>query len=290
MDIKLENDSIELVISSHGAEMKSFRKKSEDTEYIWTGDPEVWGRHAPVLFPIVGRLKEEKYSYSGKEYSMHQHGFARDMEFSIDESTSNKAVFCFESDEASKDVYPFDFRFYISYELIAQAVIIKYRVVNKGTGEMLFSIGAHPGFNCPFINGENFEDYYLEFEKQEDLSTYVISGGLISSIKRPVDGDGKVISLNKKLFKDDALIFEDLKSRTITLKSKKNDHLVTMFINNFKYLGIWTKPDDAPFVCIEPWNGIADFEDCSGKLEDKTGIIHLPAEDVYECGLMIEID
>lgn len=290
MEFTLANEYITVVSKDKGAELCSIKSKSSNLEYLWQADPAFWNRHAPVLFPIVGRLRDDKTIIAGKEYSMTQHGFARDMIFEVVEHSSSTITYRITSSEETKKRYPYDFALYIGYMLRDNQVEVSYRVENKDKKNIFFSIGAHPGFNCPLEEGENFEDYYLEFDKEELISSFRLRNGVVQERKELLfDTKVKNLKLSKDLFKEDAIMLEDTESAELSLKSGKTGRGITVNYKGFPYLGIWSKPDGAPFVCIEPWFGIADFAGSSGIYEEKKGIMELKEEEGFSCSFIIKI-
>jgi galactose mutarotase-like enzyme len=285
----LENETIKVGISKKGAELKSFYSLKDEMEFLWDGNPDVWGRTSPVLFPIVGGLKDGEYIYKGKVYKLGQHGFARDLDFEVVEEKEGSITYLLSSNEETRKVYPFEFNFYINYKLEKNKLIIGYKVENLGKEEMLFSLGAHPAFATPTDEEIKFSDYYLEFEKVEKASIYPLNGRYISREKIPYLKNEKIVELREDIFKNDALIFKDLKSNKVSLRCKKSSRRVTMDYSDFEYIAFWNKVG-AKFVCLEPWNGIADFEDSNKKLENKDGIIKLGGKGIYTVNLEISIN
>jgi galactose mutarotase-like enzyme len=286
MLIKLDNGILEAAIKSHGAELSSLKK--DGTEYMWQADKKIWGRHAPVLFPIVGRVKNNKYRVGQKEYELFQHGFARDMEFELTESGADFAVYRLKSSEDTLLKYPYNFQLDICYTLYGSSITEEYRVKNMYDKPIYFSIGAHPGFNCPLADGETVEDYYLQFEQSETGDRYYLENGLIARREAYLENT-KVIPLTQQLFADDALIFKNLKSVEVALKSRKSNKFVNVRFAGFPYLGIWSKPGGAPFVCLEPWCGVTDSIDHSGILSEKEGIYSLEPGQEFRRQFSIEI-
>lgn len=256
---------IEIKTVSKGAELVSI--KMDGFEKMHDGES-FWNRHAPVLFPIVGKLKDGKTIIEGKEYFMGQHGFARDMEFEVLGENS----YLLKSSEESLKMFPYEFEFYISYEVNENEVITKYKVINKDNKQMIFGLGGHPAFNCEYSSGK----YRLEFEDIEDeIEVYQLEDGLV---KENPEKTSKFIKenrifLDKDIFKNDAIIFKNIKSRKVYLKTEIKTILAFEF-KDFPYLGIWSKPD-APFVCIEPWFNTADRINSNGVFEEKEDLIEL---------------
>ena len=289
MNYEIKNEHIKAKIKSFGAELNSLQKIDEDLEYMWQGDSKYWNRHSPILFPIVGRLKNDSYTYQNQKYNMTQHGFARDKEFEVIKNEVDFIEFRLKSDEKTLEIYPFSFELYLSYKLEKNSLIVSYKVINKSDDKMLFSIGAHPAFNWTLKEDEKKEDYFLEFENIKQTKRYFLNdkGLVYDSVDLKII-DNK-IALNEELFKNDALVFEDLNIKTLTLKNSINENYIKLNFENFPYLGIWSKPTGAPFICIEPWFGVADSFDSSKNLEDKKGIITLLKDEIFSSFYSIEI-
>ena len=289
MNYEIKNEHIKAKIKSFGAELNSLQKIDEDLEYMWQGDSKYWNRHSPILFPIVGRLKNDSYTYQNQKYNMTQHGFARDKEFEVIKNEVDFIEFRLKSDEKTLEIYPFSFELYLSYKLEKNSLIVSYKVINKSDDKMLFSIGAHPAFNWTLKEDEKKENYFLEFENIKETKRYFLNdkGLVYDSVDLKII-DNK-IALNEELFKNDALVFEDLNIKTLTLKNSINENYIKLNFENFPYLGIWSKPSGAPFICIEPWFGVADDENSNQNFEDKKGIITLEKDEIFSCFYIIEI-
>ncbi|MDD3009190.1 MAG: aldose 1-epimerase family protein [Arcobacter sp.] len=288
MNYEIKNEFIKAKIRSFGAELNSLQKCGKDLEYIWQGDAKYWARHSPILFPIVGRLKEDSYFYKNQKYNMSQHGFARDKEFEIIEQKDDFLEFRLCSDEKSLEIYPFDFELYLSYKLEKSSLIISYKVKNKSDEKMLFSIGAHPAFNWSLEKDLKKEDYFLEFEVNNSKRYFLNELGLVYD-SMDLEFEEKKLFLNEELFKNDALVFNDLNIKNLIFKNIKNENFIKLNFENFPYLGIWSKPSGAPFLCIEPWFGIADEDSSNQNLEEKKGIITLQKDEVFSCFYSIEV-
>ncbi len=272
MIYSLENSMISIAVSSKGAELQSIIHKDFGLEYIWSGDPKFWGKKSPVLFPVVGALKNNSYQYKRNTYRLSRHGFARDMEFDVTEQNEDGITFTLNSNEETFAQYPFQFSFSVRYKLDGNRVNVIYIVRNTGNEEMLFSAGGHPAFKIPLIDGTSFEDYYLEFNHFENASRWSLSKeGLIEDYSIPVLEHTNKLPLKKSMFYEDALVFKELVSKSILILSDKTSHGLKLNFKGFPYLGIWSAKD-ADFVCIEPWCGIADNVNASGELSEKEGI------------------
>lgn len=277
----LTSNEISLTINSQGAELSSVKNRN-GLEFIWQAKPDVWARHAPVLFPIIGKLKNNQFIFEGKTYELPQHGFARDMELSLKEKNDTSCVFELRSDANTKKVFPFDFVFQIIYILNGNKLTIKYNVKNPGSDALFFSIGAHPAFNVPLQANETFEDYYLEFEKN-NYNVTILNEGLRTSSKQNLEVKDKKLFLSKNLFDRDALVFENSQIDSMALCSSKSNHKIIMHSKNFPYFGIWSKKGCTQFVCLEPWFGIADHENTNQNFSQKEGIISLNANEEFVC-------
>jgi galactose mutarotase-like enzyme len=284
----LSNSELSVSVKNAGAELTSISNKNSGIEYLWKGESSVWGRQSPILFPIVGRLQGNSYISNHQTYLLPQHGFARDMEFSVKESQSDKIVLSLVYNEETLKKYPYKFELQVSYSLKGRKLTVGYKVINLQETTLFFSIGAHPGFTCPVFENEKYEDYYLEFNKPETLSLHILQEGLISNKTVPFLKEEKKIPLSYELFKNDALVFKNYKSDFISLKHKDKGEIFKFHFAGYPFLGIWSKP--GPFVCIEPWYGIADFVDHKGILEEKTGIQSIPKGGMFECEWAVEFN
>ncbi len=285
----IANEFLQIKIKSKGAELSSIQKGG--LEYFWQADASVWGRHAPVLFPIVGKVVDNTYKHNGKSYTLTQHGFARDAEFELVSQTADSCRFVLKSSEASLEKYPFKFSFYIDYKLENSVVKVSFDVVNEGDETMYFQLGGHPAFNTPLQQGELFEEYEVVFPENELLNTWLINldKGLIKHEQEQVIHHGGKISLNKYVFDKDALIFKQFHSRRVSLLHQKTQKGVQMYLGTFPYLGIWAPKGAEKFVCLEPWQGHSDFEDFTGELKNKEGIISLEKNQHYNAWYAVEI-
>jgi galactose mutarotase-like enzyme len=284
----IENEFLKVSAKDSGAELISIKNKKNNVEYLWQGDPKFWGRRAPVLFPIVGKVKGNQYRAEGKSYELPQHGFARDSYFEISDKKESSITFSLKSSPDTLKVYPYQFELHITYKLIKNKVEISYEVKNTDTKKIWFSIGAHPAFNCPLEPEAKLTDYYLEFEKEEQADKYLLEDGLLNGKKEKMLNNEKKIQLTEELFKSDALIFKNLKSSSVSLKSSTGAASLIFNFKGFPFLGIWSKP--GPFVCIEPWYGHADMVDFSGELKDKEGIQSLEKGSSFNCIYSMEIN
>jgi galactose mutarotase-like enzyme len=275
MSVVLENHILKVSVHEKGAELFSVFNKKTKLEYMWSGDPAFWGKTSPVLFPIVGALKKDSYFFNGKSYSLPRHGFARDRVFEVESKTIDQVVFRIESGIETLNKFPFSFSLRIIYQIKDNSLTVSYDVVNEGGQMMHFSLGAHPAFKVPLVDTTRYEDYYLEFNSTENAPAWAISPeGLIANSTTPVLQNTSRLPLRKELFYEDALVFKNLKSDSITLKSALHQHGLDFAFAGFPFFGIWAAKG-ADFVCLEPWCGIADPIDHNQHLESKEGIQHL---------------
>ena len=291
MRYQLENESVLLSVDSKGAELKSLIGKENGQEYLWCGDEKYWNRTSPVLFPIVGRLIDDRYTYEGKTYEMHQHGFARDREFTLIHQSDCELVMRLQSDDASKAVYPFDFALEIGYRLSEKSVTVSWKVINTGEKEMYFSIGGHPGFVCPLNQEEKQENYSVRIGAGEDsVASTLLTGGYVSDeMEEYALGEGGILPLADGLFDKDALILEDHQAQEAGLVTPDGREYITLKFDA-PLFGIWSPPKKhAPFVCIEPWHGRSDRVGFDGSLCDREWGNHLDTGEVFEASYRILI-
>ncbi|MEM8965424.1 MAG: aldose 1-epimerase family protein [Bacteroidota bacterium] len=284
----LENDYLVATFKAEGAELTSVRRKVDNQECIWQADPAVWARHAPILFPIVGRLKGDQYQVNEAVYSMGQHGFARDQSFSLVDQSSTEITFGLTASPETQKVYPFNFVLDIRYTLREDELNVAYQVINRDQAVMPFSIGAHPAFYCPAQQEQQWEEYHLQFEKPETLDRHLLENGLRSGGTERLLTDKNVLPLHQKLFELDAIVFKDVKSNWVRIvRQSDGKPMVTVTFTGFPYLGIWQKVG-ADFYCIEPWYGIADATNSSGDFMEKEGVQQLSPEEQFTTGYQIK--
>ncbi len=290
MKYSIENDFLRISVEEVGAELCQIQSSATGKEFMWNADPEVWGSYAPVLFPAIGAIKNGFVKYNGGEYKVPRHGFIRNnANVKLIDQTTDSLTFGLKFSEETLAIYPFRFEFRITYQLDGNRIIVRHQIKNHDKEKMLFSLGGHPAFKCPLNEDEVYEDYYLEFEKIENDSTWLLEkDGLVGKNTRPVLENTNILHLNPHLFDNDALIFKHLKSRKVSLRSNKSSQVVTVHYQDFPYLGIWAKPN-AHFVCIEPWLGIADNADSDQDFNTKEGIIKLAGGAEFEAEFLIEV-
>jgi len=279
--ITLENDYIQVSLAAKGAELQRLFSKETQLEYLWNGNDQYWGKHSPVLFPIVGALKNDSFTYKGETFHLPRHGFARDQVFEAEKISASEAVFMLKETEESLKVYPFHFELKLKYKLIERKLNLTYEVVNTGKNELLFSLGAHPAFAVPNTPKTDYNDYYLAFNADKKLTFWKLDNGLIAKDTGNINLNGHKLNLKHELFYNDALVFKTLQSNCISLLNTKNDFGLHFHFEDFPFFGIWAATD-APFVCLEPWCGVADDVDHNQELAHKEGIIKLDAGQNWE--------
>ncbi|WP_316848406.1 aldose 1-epimerase family protein [Pedobacter psychrodurus] len=274
--ITLENDYIKVSLAAKGAELQGLFSKETQLEYLWNANPKYWAKHSPVLFPIVGSLKNNIFNYQGKSYELPRHGFARDHVFNFEKISETEAVFTLTQNEDTLKVYPFYFELKLWYRLVDRKLNLTYEVINTGTEELLFSIGAHPAFAVPNTPNTVYEDYYLAFNTDERLTFWKLEDGLVADETEAIELGSHKLNLKHELFYNDALVFKTLQSNCISLLNTKNDYGLHFHFEDFPFFGIWAATD-APFICLEPWCGVADGVHHDQEFIHKEGIINLDA-------------
>ncbi|MEN2283082.1 aldose 1-epimerase family protein [Algoriphagus sp. SE2] len=276
MKYSLQSNSLSIQITKIGIELSSIKSKKTGLEYIWQADPTIWASHAPVLFPIIGILKDCYTLINGEKYFIPKHGLVRNSDkINLIHSTENTLQFRFSWDEETFQKYPFQFQFDVIFTLSDNSIKVEHIIENLGEETMYYSVGGHPAFNCPLHPEEKYEDYFLSFPEKETDSTWLLDeNGLVSDKQKKILDNSSKLTLNKHLFDNDALIFKHLKSKKVSLNHVINGPILSLEFKDFEYLGIWAKPA-APFVCIEPWLGIADSSQSNHDFKNKEGILQL---------------
>lgn len=274
-NVKLSNESLCVDISSFGAQLKSIKK--DGVQFLKTEKTSEWEDSAPVLFPICGCLKDDKYIYGGKEYFMEGHGFASVSEFEVETASDEKAVFLLSSSEKTLKIYPFEFEFRVTYEIKEDMIFISYDVTNKGENDMYFSVGSHEGYVCP----EGIEDYSIIFDENEDMGISLLDGVLLNGEKKMLYKNTKELPLKYEYYDFvDTLVFENLKSRKLTLLNRNTKRAARLDFSGCDNLLIWSAPGEK-YICIEPWAGLPDFVDSNYDITMKPGIIRLKKDKKY---------
>ncbi len=274
MTITIASAQLTAAIDTMGAQLTSFRTAS-GLELLWQADPAIWGRHAPILFPIIGRLRGGRYTVGGREYAIGQHGFARDKEFELLEQGEDYAVFQLQEDAETLAKYPFAFCLQVRYDLKGGTLTKTHTVTNRGGETMYYELGAHDGFRTTLLPGERMEDYYIQFPGQREIHPYGMNeAGHFTLPKSTYPLAGDRLPMPPRVFGLDTVTLDDLPVRRVTLANGKNPIRLTVVFDQFPYLGIWTqtRPEYTHYVCIEPWTTLPEAEFTSSALEEKPGI------------------
>ena len=291
--LNLVSHTAHVEINLRGAEITSFRSLVTGREYLWQADPVQWAHHAPLLFPIIGRLPSDTYLHEGQAYNLSPHGFANHQKFELLAQDAASCTLQLTSSAASYAVYPFEFVLQIHYELRASILTVGWRVSNPmASRELLFSIGAHPAFGCPLRPevGERFEDYAIHFDHPVVLHRQLLHHDLRTGLIATIPQEPTMLPLSYSLFTNGALIFNQVDFVCLTLrKADKTGPFVRVQFDEFPYLGLWTKGPGAAFICIEPWQGISSVIDPPQELRNKEGIMVLAPGREYAVSYSVEI-
>ncbi|AMA59719.1 aldose 1-epimerase family protein [Bradyrhizobium sp. CCGE-LA001] len=272
----LRSGRLAATVKAHGAELCSLTGGA-GFEFVWQAGPE-WPRHAPLLFPIVGRLANDELRHRGKSYRMTQHGFARDSRFAWAERGESRCTLVLEDSAATRALYPFAFRLSAAYAIDESGLDLTLTIANTGEETLPASIGGHPAFNWPLRAEGVKEDYALTFAQAESSPVRRLDGGLLRPAAEPSPIKGAVLPLSESLFADDAIIFERIDSNSVRYAAGQGASTgtwLTMSWRGFRELGVWSKPAGAPFLCIEPWRGYASPAGFAGEFSDKPGLMHI---------------
>ena len=268
----LSSGRMSAIVAAHGAELQSLRS-ADGHELLWQAGPQ-WPRHAPLLFPIVGRLKNDELRHQGKTYPMTQHGFARDQRFDWVERGPDHCTLALTDNAETRSRYPFAFRLTLRFLLTPSGLEVSLEITNTGDDMLPASIGAHPAFNWPLTGGIEKEKYRLTFADDEPAPIRRLRDGLLRIAPEPSPIEGRTLALCEQLFADDAIILDQPRSTSVRYAA---DHgpSIEMSWEGFRQLGVWSKPGGAPFLCIEPWHGFASPIDFDGEFAAKPGVMHI---------------
>lgn len=266
--ITLNNNVLKVEISPQGAEIRRVLKNGEDR--MWTGNPEYWEGVSPLLFPICSALINDRYTYNGKEYKMPKHGFIRHYEFEIEKQDETSVTLLFSSNEETLRMYPWQFNIRVKYTLIDDSIKVEYDIDNKSKDTMYYSIGSHESYHCP----EGIEEYDIIFEKNETLKHCLLDGMILTGETQTIIENSNVLPLKEEYFDIDALIFKNINSRKVSLVNRNNGRRSDIHFPFCEYMLIW-QAQGAPFVCIEPWEGICCTKGDGNDITKKEGIVSL---------------
>ena len=285
----LRSGSLTATVKAHGAELCSL--KDGGVEFLWQAGSQ-WPRHAPLLFPIVGRLANDELRHRGKTYRMTQHGFARDSRFAWAERGESRCTLVLDDNETTRELYPFPFRLTAAYALDESGLDLTFTIANTGKETLPASIGGHPAFNWPLQPGAAKQDYALTYERAEPLPVRRLDAGLLRPAAEPSPVEGDALALTESLFVDDAIIFDRIESRSVRYargRGASTGPWLKMSWRGFRELGVWSKPSGAPFLCIEPWRGHASPAGFQGEFTDKPGLMHIAAGAEERLSFRIEV-
>ncbi len=282
--IAIHNANIEVKVSPLGAELQSIYCNSSKTEYLWQGNTAYWGKRSPVLFPIVGSLINNEYTYNDNTYTLPRHGFARELPFELIVHSSNTIVYQLKHSQQSLAIYPFEFVLTITYKLIHNLLSTSYTITNPSNEALYCSIGAHPAFNIPLKGTVPYEAHYIAFDNDTTLERYKLNtAGLVTHNTEHITLHNHKLMLSHQLFEQDAIVLKQLKSNTLHVGNTVNQAGFSFTHTNAPYYGIWSTKQ-APFICLEPWAGIADNEAHNNALIHKEGILKIAGNNSYEMG------
>lgn len=279
----LENEFLRVGVHPKGAELQILESRKTGMGYLWNGDQKWWGKHSPVLFPIVGTLRDNTYYYNGQAYTLPRHGFARERSFRAEQSVPVAASFTLQDDTETRTVYPFPFELQLYYSINDNRLTVRYTVQNTGNDLLWFSLGAHPAFAVPpFGTPEvlGYGDHFLTFSDSEQLRRFKLDNGLVGETVETILLDRHRLYLKPELFREDALVLKNLTDHSIRLQGDLHPHGIDFEWQDFPFFGIWSVPG-APFVCLEPWCGVSDSVQHNQELTQKEGIQSLPAGESF---------
>lgn len=288
MEYIVENEVLRAVVSGLGAELVSVVDKATGAELLWGADPAVWNRHAPILFPYCGRLRNGRYTHKDVAYHGGGHGFARDLEHRLaGQPKPDMLKLCLEANALTMEKYPFAFKLFSTYALEGHTLRHAIEVVNDGDEPMPFGFGYHPGFVCPFDAQHTVSDYFVEFPLPESPIVLECGAdtGLLTGREYPYFEDGTEIPLTDTLFAQGSLCLKGLRSKTIALVERGTGRRITMGIEGFPYVLLWSTAGALQFICIEPWHTLPDTETATGVWDEKRPIIVLPAGERWHTAL-----
>ncbi len=275
MNYTLENEFLTVGVSTNGGVLTSIKSK-DGIEYLWQADPTYWANQAPLLFPICGSIRDNHATIGdGLETHMNRHGIVRGREFTCEQQSMHAITLSITSNEEMKESFPYAAKLSVTYELDGHTLRQTFTVENQDEADMPFFVGGHPAFNCPIVPGDDYSDYYVEFEKEETCSVpeQLTESGLLNLQNRtPFLDHAKRLPLSFDLFAKDAITFDELSSRSVKLASDKHDHSVTIDFAEFPYLILWTTANKGPFLAIEPWLGLSTCSDESDRFEEKRNV------------------
>ncbi len=275
MILTIRSESLTVEIEDAGAQMASVRDNKTGVQYIWQGDPNIWPRRAPLLFPIIARLKDNQYTLDGKSWTIPTHGFCRSAPFAVSDQSENAVSFRYSDTEETRKSYPFAFALTVTYSIKGRVLTKRHKIENKSEIPMFYELGGHDGFRAPLAPGENMSDYAIRIPGLNHITPYGMDeNNMITPKNRSFALPNGRISLKPSDYRLDTVILDNLPQSKAVLVDKQDRPRVTMEFKDFPYLGIWTaaKNFDTNYVCIEPWTTLPDAVFAGRALSEKTGI------------------
>lgn len=288
----LKNNILEVELNPKGAEIIKIIGQQDHLNYMWRRDPSLWANSAPILFPIVGALRNNECRINNQTYSMTQHGFSRHQVYQTHQISETCVEFELTPNEEILKQYPYLFDLKVVYTLKDNQLICDCIVKNTDQQMIYFQIGGHPAFACPFMDNESSNDYYIEFEKNETLDRKIIDvvNRGMSHTTQPLFDNEKRFFIRQAMFNDDAIVVKNIQSEYVTLKSLNHHKSLRFYMKNFNHLGLWTSKHVGGLLAIEPWVGHIDYVDFTGEFKDKEGVVALDKGQTFQCQFIIEIN
>ncbi len=290
--VELKNEFLKVELHPKGAEIISITGMQDGLNYMWRRDPIQWANSAPILFPIVGAVRNDQYTIDGKTYHMTQHGFARHTEFKTDQKSETQVTFTLESNDEIKKQYPYLFALNVTYTLETNKLHCEISIKNTDSKEIYFQVGGHPAFACPLLDNESSNDYYIEFSDNENKGRKIIDvakRGMSRNVE-PFFENERRFFVRQDLFSRDAIVLQDFVSKSISLKSLNHNKSLVFYMNGFDHVGIWAAKHVGGLIAIEPWVGHADYVDFEGDFKDKQSCVQLQPDQHFDCDFAIEIN
>lgn len=289
--VELSNQYLTVNLHPKGAEIISIVGNQDHINYMWKRDACQWANSAPILFPIVGAIKNDTCRIDGKEYHMTQHGFARHNEFEIKNQSQTEVTFTLVSNDEIIKQYPFLFELNVTYKLVENTLTCFINVKNKDHQTIYFQVGGHPAFACPFMENESSNDYYVEFAEYETRNQKVIDVAKrgMSHVQLPFFDHEKRFFVRQQLFNNDAIVIKDFKSENISIKSLNHQKSIVFHMQGFDHVGLWTAKHVGGLLAIEPWVGHADYVDFDGEFKEKESCVALDTDKEFNVQFAVEI-
>lgn len=291
MSITILNEFLKITVNDIGAELIEIKSVKTGNDYLHDGNPSWWKFHAPILFPIVGRNKDDLFKIDGKEYPINRHGFARNLSFVLEKLSDNVIRGTLSSDSITKKSFPYDFNLYVTYKLENNKIVTTFDIINSSEEKMFFGLGGHPAFKCPIKNGASFSDYYLEFSENETVKTATVNleNGYFTEEQADFLINENKVPLSYDLFSIDTIVLKNTKSNLVSLKSDMYKENIVFDYTDFPFIAFWTKKD-APFICIEPWYSHSDYESFDSEHSLKEGFIYLLPKETFNASYSVIIN